>query len=163
MLIKLKNKDTLILDDFLFQCSVGKNGIKTNKIEGDKCTPKGIFLLKEVYYRADRIKNLKKKLNSKKISPNMGWCDDPLSKSYNSLINIKNNVHHEKMFRKDCKYNIIIVLDYNLKKPIPYKGSAIFIHVTKNFKTTNGCISLNQKDLLILLKLIDKKTMIKLT
>ena len=103
MLIKLKNKDTLILDDFLFQCSVGKSGTKTNKIEGDKSTPKGIFLLKEVYYRADRIKNLKTKLNLKKISPNMGWCDDPLSKSYNSLINVKNNVHHEKMFRKDCK------------------------------------------------------------
>ena len=163
MLIKLKNKDTLIFDEFVFKCSIGKNGAKANKIEGDKSTPKGIFLLKEVYYRADRIKNLKTKLNSKKISPNMGWCDDPLSKSYNSLINIKNNVHHEKMFRKDCKYNIIIVLDYNIKKPIPYKGSAIFIHVTENYKKTNGCISLNQKDLLILLKLINKKTMIKLT
>ena len=61
MLIKLKNKDTLIFDDFIFQCSIGKNRTKANKIEGDKATPKGTFLLKEVYYRADRVKNLKSK------------------------------------------------------------------------------------------------------
>ena len=163
MLIKLKNKDTLIFDDFIFQCSIGKNGTKANKIEGDKSTPKGTFLLKEVYYRTDRIKNIKTKLKLKKIYPNMGWCDDPLNKSYNSLINIKNNIHYEKMFRKDHKYDIVIVLDYNLKKPIPYKGSAIFIHTTKNYKSTNGCISLSKKDLLILLKIINKKTKIKIS
>ena len=163
MLIKLKNKDTLIFDDFIFQCSIGKNGKKANKIEGDKTTPKGTFLLKEVYYRPDRVKNLKTKLNLKKIYPNMGWCDDPLSKKYNSLIKTKSNFHYEKMFRKDHKYDIIIVLDYNLKKPIPYKGSAIFIHLTKDYKSTNGCISLSKKDLLILLRLISKKTKIKIT
>ena len=163
MLIKLKNKDTLIFDEFIFQCSIGKNGTKANKIEGDKTTPKGTFLLKEVYYRADRVKNLKTKLNLKKIYPNMRWCDDPLSKKYNSLIKIKSNFHHEKMFRKDHKYDVVIVLDYNLKKPIPYKGSAIFIHLTRNYKSTNGCISLSKKDLLILLRLISKKTKIKIT
>ena len=163
MLIKLKNKDTLIFDDFIFQCSIGKNGKKTNKIEGDKTTPKGTFLLKEVYYRADRVKNLKTKLNLKKIYPNMGWCDDPLSKKYNSLIKTKSNFHHEKMFRKDHKYDVVIVLDYNLKKPIPYKGSAIFIHLTRNYKSTNGCISLSKKDLLILLRLISKKTKIEIS
>tara|TARA_B100001029_G_scaffold175961_1_gene178164 strand:- start:677 stop:1168 length:492 start_codon:yes stop_codon:yes gene_type:complete len=162
MLIELKNKETLIFDDFEFQCSIGKNGTKVNKIEGDKSTPTGIFSLKEVYYRADRIKNIKTKLNLKKIYPNMGWCDDPLSNSYNSLITIKKNIPHEKMFRRDSKYDIVIVLDYNLKKPIPYKGSAIFIHITKNYKTTNGCISLSEKDLLILLRLISKKTKIKI-
>ena len=93
----------------------------------------------------------------------MRWCDDPLSKKYNSLIKTKSNFHHEKMFRKDHKYDVLIVLDYNLKKPIPYKGSAIFIHLTRNYKSTNGCISLSKKDLLILLRLISKKTKIKIT
>ena len=93
----------------------------------------------------------------------MGWCDDPLSKKYNSLIETKKDIHHEKMFRKDHKYDVLIVLDYNLKKPIPYKGSAIFIHLTRNYKRTNGCISLSKKDLLILLRLISKKTKIKIT
>ena len=163
MTIVVKNKQTLFFDDFKFNCCIGKKGLTKNKIEGDKKTPIGFYSLGNLYYRADRVKNLKTKLNLKKIYPNMGWCDDPLSKKYNSLIKTKNNVHHEKMFRKDHKYDVVIVLDYNLKKPIPYKGSAIFIHLTRNYKSTNGCISLSKKDLLILLRLISKKTRIKIT
>ena len=55
MLIKLKNKDTLKFDDFKFRRCVGKNGIKQNKFEGDKSTPKGIFSLGLIYYRKDKI------------------------------------------------------------------------------------------------------------
>ena len=69
----------------------------------------------------------------------------------------------KKCLEKDHQYDVVIVLDYNLKKPIPYKGSAIFIHLTRNYKSTNGCISLSKKDLLILLRLISKKTKIKIT
>ena len=92
----------------------------------------------------------------------MGWCNDPKNKKYNSLININENIKHEKLYRKDNKYDILIVIDYNLRKPIPFKGSAIFIHLTKNFSETAGCIALSKKDLLILLKLVNKKTKIKI-
>ncbi len=163
MLIKVKNKDTLIFDDFTFFCSIGKNGVKVKKKEGDSCTPKGTFALKNVYYRADRIKFLKTKLKSKKITRKMGWCDDPMSKKYNSLVNLNENVHHERLYRKDHKYDIIVVIDYNLNNSIPFKGSAIFLHLTNNYKKTAGCISLAKKDLLILLKLIDRKTKINIS
>ena len=93
----------------------------------------------------------------------MGWCNDPLHKKYNSLINIKDKIKHEKMFRKDNKYDLLIVLDYNLKKPIPFKGSAIFIHLTKNYKPTAGCIALSKSDMQVLLKLANKKSKIKLS
>ena len=94
----------------------------------------------------------------------MGWCNDPKNKKYNSLIKIKTKkkIKHEKLYRRDHKYDIVIVIDYNLKKPIPYKGSAIFVHLTKNNKPTAGCIALKKKDLLILLKIINKKTKIKI-
>ena len=82
MLIKVKNKDTLIFDDFIFRCSVGKKGISSSKREGDLRTPKGLFKLGAVYYRSDRIKNLQTKLALKKIKKNMGWCNDPTSKKY---------------------------------------------------------------------------------
>ena len=36
MLIKLKNKDTLIVDEFKFKCCIGKKGLTKNKKEGDK-------------------------------------------------------------------------------------------------------------------------------
>ena len=163
MLIKLKNKDTLILDDFIFRCSIGKKGIKQKKIEGDYCTPKGTFSLKTLYYRPDRIQKPKTKIITKIITKKMGWCNDPKSKKYNSLININKKIKHEKMYRKDYKYDIIIIIDYNLKKPIPYKGSAIFIHLTNNYKSTAGCIALKKEDLLILLKIINKKTKIKIS
>ena len=162
MLIKVKNKDTLLFDDFIFRCVVGKKGVSKKKKEGDFCTPKGSFKLKTVYYRPDRIKKIKTKLNTKKIHPNMGWCNDPLNKKYNSLIKINGKIKHEKLYRRDSKYDILLVIDYNLRKPIPFKGSAIFIHLTKNFKSTAGCIALNKKDFLILLKLVNKKTRIKI-
>ena len=73
MLIKVKNKDTLLFDDFIFRCVVGKKGVSKKKKEGDFCTPKGSFKLKTVYYRPDRVKKIQTKLNTKKINPNMGW------------------------------------------------------------------------------------------
>ena len=162
MLIKVKNKDTLLFDDFIFRCVVGKKGISKKKREGDFCTPKGSFKLQTVYYRHDRIKNIETKLNIKRIQPSMGWCNDPLNKKYNSLIKVNKKIKHEKLYRKDNKYDILVVIDYNLRKPIPFRGSAIFIHLTKNFKGTAGCIALNKMDLLILLKLVNKNTMIKI-
>jgi L,D-peptidoglycan transpeptidase YkuD (ErfK/YbiS/YcfS/YnhG family) len=162
MLIKVKNKDTLIFDDFTFRCVVGKEGITSNKREGDLRTPKGLFKLDTVYYMADRIKNIQTKLKLRKIKKNMGWCNDPRDKKYNSLVNINEKIKHEKLYRKDNKYDVLIVIDYNLKRPIPFKGSAIFIHLTKNFKGTAGCVALLKKDLLIILKLINRKTKIKI-
>ena len=92
-----------------------------------------------------------------KIKKNMGWCDDPKSRYYNSLIKINKNLKYEKLFRKDHLYDFFIEVDYNHKKK-PFKGSAIFIHLTKNYKPTKGCIALKEKDFLILLKLVTKKT-----
>ena len=162
MLINLKNKDTLIIDDFKFRCCIGKKGIKKNKFEGDKSTPKGLFSLSKLYYRADRVPRPAAKLNIKKIHPKLGWCNDSRSKFYNSEIKIKKNIKHEKLFRKDYKYNYLLVIEYNKKGTKPNKGSAIFIHLTKNFKPTVGCIALLEKDFLILLKLINKKSIIKI-
>ena len=163
MLIKLKNKDTLQFNEFVFKCTIGKKGISSKKKEGDLCTPKGTFSIKNLYYRSDRLLKPQTKIIIKKIKKNMGWCNDPKSNKYNSLVTVKEKIRYEKMYRKDHKYDIVVVIDYNLKKPIPYKGSAIFIHLTNNYKPTAGCIALNKKDLLILLKVINKKTEIKIS
>ena len=88
MLIKLKNKDTLEFDDFKFRCCVGKNGVKQNKLEGDKSTPKGKFEIGLIYYRADRIKKPNTLVKLKVIKPDMAWCSDPKSKFYNKEIKI---------------------------------------------------------------------------
>ncbi len=145
MTIIVKNKETLTFDDFSFKCCIGKNGTTNKKIEGDKKTPKGLFFLGNIYYRKDR--NLKPitKLNSIPINKKMGWCNDVKSKKYNKLINIDKKIKYEKMFRKDYKYDFLILIKYNTKKTIIGKGSAIFIHLTKNYKPTAGCIALKKK------------------
>ena len=162
MKITLKNKYTLKIDDFKFKCCIGKNGLKKNKIEGDKCTPKGTFKLGTLYYRKDRVKKPITSLKIKNIKRNMGWCNDSKNQFYNQEIKVNKNIKHEKLFRKDYKYNYLLVIEYNTKKIIPNKGSAIFIHLTKNFRTTAGCIALLQKDFLIITKLINKKSTIKI-
>jgi len=162
MKITLKNKYTLKIDDFKFKCCIGKNGVKKNKIEGDKCSPKGIFELGTLYYRKDRVKKPITNLKIKKIKRNIGWCNDSKSKLYNQEIKVNKNIKHEKLFRKDYKYNYLLVIEYNTKKIKPNKGSAIFIHLTKNFEATAGCIALLKKDFLIMVKLINKKSTIKI-
>ena len=163
MLIYLKNNNTLCVDDFQFRCSIGKNNLKKNKIEGDKSTPIGKFKLLNLYYRRDRVKSIQTRLYKDAIKKNLGWCDDTKSKFYNKPIVINKYFKHEKMFRKDQKYDLVIVLDYNFKKPISNKGSAIFIHITNNYKPTAGCVALSKKDLLILLKIISKNTFLKIS
>ena len=162
MLIKLKNKDTLELDEHFLKCSIGKKGINYKKKEGDKSTPKGKFSFGKVYYRADRIKKPRTILRTKIIKKDMGWCDDVSSKFYNKPIKINNKIRHEKLYRNDKKYDLLIPIEYNSKKPKKNKGSAIFIHLTTNYRKTQGCVAIKEKDMLILLKLINKKTKIKI-
>ena len=162
MLIHLKNKDKLIVNDFKFKCCIGKNGTKKSKIEGDNSTPKGIFTLGTLYYRKDRVKKPVTNLKTKIIRSNLGWCNDPRHIFYNKEIEIQKKIHHEKLYRKDQKYDYFLVINYNIKKTLPNRGSAIFLHLTKNYNQTAGCIALKKNDFLILLKLINKKTKIKI-
>ena len=163
MTIFLKNKHTLLINNFYFKCSIGKNGLSKKKIEGDKKTPIGTFKIEHLYFRKDRINLPKTDLKCIQIKPNMGWCDDTkVLKKYNKLVDVKEDLQHEKLFRKDHKYDLLIPIKYNFNNTINNKGSCIFIHLTKNYFPTAGCIALRKKDFLIILKLINKNTKIKI-
>ena len=163
MTILIKNKHTLRVGDFYFRCCIGKNGLTKNKAEGDRKTPKGTYKLGPLYYRIDRIKDLKTTLECVPIKKKMGWCDDVNAPEfYNKLMIIKKNIHHEKLLRTDFKYDLLIPIKYNFQKVIPGKGSCIFLHLTKDYTPTLGCIALRKKDFLIMLKIINKKTKIKI-
>tara|TARA_B100001057_G_scaffold110788_1_gene108867 strand:- start:1874 stop:2371 length:498 start_codon:yes stop_codon:yes gene_type:complete len=164
MTIIIKNKETLLIDDFKFKCSVGKRGFSKNKKEGDLKTPIGIFELGDIYYRTDKVEKPISKLKTNIIRKNMGWCNDPKSRYYNKLIRIKKNLkfNYEKLYRKDNKYDFFILIKYNYKKAKKDKGSAIFLHLTKNYLPTEGCIAITKKDFFILNKLINKRTKIKI-
>ena len=162
MTIVLKNKVTLKFDEFIFRCAIGKRGLIKEKIEGDRKTPIGTYTLGNLYFRKDRHLKPITKLKCIPIKKDMGWCDDVKSKKYNKLIKINNKIRHEKIFRRDYKYDYLIPINYNTKNTKIGKGSAIFIHLTKNYLPTAGCIGIKKKDMLILLKLINNKIKIKI-
>ena len=163
MTILVKNKDTLQIDEFIFKCCIGKKGSIKNKKEGDKKTPKGTFEIENLYFRKDRLKKPLTNLKCIEIKKNMAWCDDVrFPKIYNKLMKIKKKIRHEKLYRKDHKYDFLIPIKYNFKKPITGLGSCIFIHLTKDLMPTAGCVALKKKDFLIMLKLIKKNSKIKI-
>ena len=163
MTIALKNKHTLQVDDFYFKCCIGKKGLSKKKKEGDQKTPIGTFNIGNLYYRKDRINKPMTSLKCISINAKMGWSNDvKFKKKYNKLIQISKKIKHEKLKRKDYKYDLLIPIKYNFKKPVIGNGSCIFIHLTKNYKPTAGCIALKEKDFLIMLKIINKKTKIKI-
>ena len=162
-MIIVKKTGYLKYKNFKFRCSLGKAGIKKKKREGDNITPKGIFKIIKIYYRADRIKKIKIPIQTIKIRKNIGWCDDSKSKHYNKQINLPTNYTHEKLYRDDNLYDLIAVLNYNSNPVIKNKGSAIFLHIAKDsYKKTKGCIALKRGDLIQLVSKIKKNTKIKI-
>ena len=94
----------------------------------------------------------------------MGWCDDPKSSYYNKLIKLPFSYNHEKLFKKENIYDVILVLNYNMSPIKKNKGSAIFIHVAKNnFKKTEGCVAIKKQNLIKLLKEISPYTKVKIS
>ena len=163
MTIFVKNKHTLEIEEFKFKCCIGKRGTTSNKKEGDKKTPKGTFKISNLYYRKDRQKKPSTTLKCISIKKNMGWCDDiRFPKKYNKIFKIKKRIRHEKLKRKDHKYDLLIPIKYNSTKPIVGLGSCIFIHLTNDYKPTAGCVALSEKDFLIMLKVIKKNSKIKI-
>jgi L,D-peptidoglycan transpeptidase YkuD (ErfK/YbiS/YcfS/YnhG family) len=163
MTIFVKNKHTLQIDEFEFECCIGKKGTTKNKIEGDKKTPLGVFGIENLYFRKDRKAKPSTLLNCIEIKKNMGWCNDiGFPKKYNKLIKTEKKIKHEKLRRKDYKYDFVIPIKYNFKKPVTGLGSCIFIHLTKDYRPTAGCVALKEKDFLIMLKLIKKNSKVKI-
>lgn len=136
------------------RAAVGAGGVvdASVKKEGDRATPAGRFQLREVFYRADRIAEITTALPLRELKPDDGWCDDPTDPNYNKFVKLPYEASHEKLWREDEIYDIVVPLGYNDEPPVPGKGSAIFIHVARPALTpTDGCIALAKDDLLKLI------------
>ena len=156
-------KKFIYFKDYKAKCAIGKRGIVSRKIEGDKCTPRGRFQLKYIFFRKDRVKKILSKLKVIQIKKNYGWCDDTKLKSYNKFIKFPFKGSAEKLHIKENVYDIIVVINYNVNPIKKKRGSAIFLHVAKkNYEPTLGCIALSKKDLKYLLSIINKKTFLKI-
>lgn len=152
--ISLKQDTKLVTQKNSFNCLIGKSGMVNYgaKREGDGATPRGRWALKRVFYRKDRIRHIETPLEKFSISKNLGWCDEPNSRYYNKLVMLPICASHEKLWREDNKYNIVIELGFNDDPVIANKGSCIFIHcIDRNQLFTEGCIGLEQEHVIAIL------------
>ena len=162
-MIIVKKSGYLKYKNLKFRCALGKAGIKKKEREGDNVTPKGTFKITKIYYRHDKIKNIKTLIKKIKIKKNMGWCDDSTSSFYNRQIELPSQLSHERLYRNDNFYDLILILNYNTNPIIKNKGSAIFMHIAnKYYRKTKGCIALSKENLIELVSKIKKKTKIKI-
>ena len=162
MHILIKNK-ILTYKDYKVKCAIGKRGISIKKKEGDLVTPKGVFKIKSILYRKDRVKNLKTRLNKIIINKNMAWCDESKSRKYNKLVKIPFKDSFEKLYKVNNTYDIVLVLDYNMNPVRKNMGSAIFIHIAKkNYTSTKGCVAIRKIELKKIVSQINKRTKVKI-
>jgi len=142
-----------------YACVVGRNGITPHKSEGDGATPVGRFPLRSLRYRADRIDPPITHLETRALTPIDGWCDAPDHPLYNHPVTLPFEASHERLWREDNLYNLIIDLGYNDMPVEAGRGSAIFFHVmSEDASPTEGCVALHQADLLDVLALCKPDT-----
>lgn len=155
----------LRFDDREFRCAIGKNGVVAAdaKTEGDGKTPAGTWRLRYVMYRSDRRASPHTDLPVTTISFSDGWCDDPTHPDYNRPVRLPFDASHEKLFRDDGLYNLIVVLGHNDDPTVPGKGSAIFMHIARpDYTGTEGCVALGEKDLETILSMCTTESYIRI-
>lgn len=124
-----------------FSCAWGREGIKAIKREGDGATPTGIFPFRRVFYRADRMEKPVTILPASAIRQDDGWCDDVHDPLYNQHVTLPYSARHEKLWREDHVYDLILVVGHNDDPVLPNYGSAIFVHLIRpNENSTEGCV-----------------------
>lgn len=137
-----------------FRCALGRGGVRREKAEGDGATPSGQFLLHRIMYRADRLPTPESGLVMAPLETDAGWCDDPSMAEYNQYVRLPFAGNHEKLWRDDALYDVIVVIGHNDAPRVRGKGSAIFMHVAStDYGPTEGCIALALEDLLEVLAL----------
>ena len=133
--------------------ALGWGGVRADKYEGDGATPLGLWPMRRLLYRPDRLVAPMTGLPVTAIAPHDGWCDDPNDPRYNQPIPLPDSARHERLWRDDGLYDVVVVLGYNDDPVIPGRGSAIFLHVARpDYSPTEGCVALALPDLLVLVQ-----------
>tara|TARA_Y100001960_G_scaffold316785_1_gene384221 strand:+ start:519 stop:1019 length:501 start_codon:yes stop_codon:yes gene_type:complete len=147
-----------------YACAVGRGGVAADKREGDGTTPVGMFPLRQVFYRPDRLDRPQTGLPVQDLKAEYGWCDDPRDEKYNKLVSMPYAARSEKMWREDSLYDIVTVIGFNDLPPVYDRGSAIFLHVAAaDLSPTEGCLALTINDLLEVLRNSTSDTMINIS
>ena len=158
-----RSRGFIVANGAAIPCALGRAGVSSWKKEGDGATPRGTFRLVACLYRADRIARPQTRLPLPAIRPESGWCDDPADRNYNRGVTLPYAAHHERLWRADRLYDVIVVIDYNLSPVRRGAGSAIFLHIARDdLAPTAGCITVTLDAMRRLLARIGPRTMIEI-
>ncbi|MEP3045402.1 MAG: L,D-transpeptidase family protein [Roseibium sp.] len=150
-----KTKGILRFGSITVPCALGRSGLVCRKREGDGGTPIGDFGLLQVFYRRDRGLRPRTVLPIEALTQHSGWCDDPKQLRYNRPVKLPFAASHEKMWRDDRLYDIVVVLDCNMHPAIKGQGSAIFFHIAReDYRPTEGCVAVSPEHMRLLLSKI---------
>jgi L,D-peptidoglycan transpeptidase YkuD (ErfK/YbiS/YcfS/YnhG family) len=156
-----RRRGLLVTGGLVVPCALGRSGVQHGKREGDGATPRGRWRLVSVLYRADRQRPPLTRLPVRLLRRDDGWCDDPADPHYNRPVRLPFAASHERLWRHDRLYDVIVILDYNLARPRPGKGSAIFLHIAgEGFPPTEGCIAIAPDAMRRLLARVGPETVI---
>lgn len=164
MNLKVISATELKFNGKTYRCAVGKNGFTHDKKEGDNCTPIGTFALRECWWRPDKLPDEPATgLPTRIIQPDDAWCDAPDAACYNRHVKRPFAPSHEKLWRDDDVYDLIVPMGYNDDPVVPGRGSAIFMHVARpGYLGTEGCVALALNDLLEILRGVDADSRIEI-
>ena len=151
-------RGVVIAGNLVLPCLLGRSGAKFRKVEGDGATPRGTWHLRRIFVR-EPVRHYLGPLPRCRIAPEDGWCDDPADRSYNRAVRLPYPASHERLWRDDRLYDLLVVLDWNMAPVIRQRGSAIFLHLARDgYAPTEGCIALSRHDMGRLLPELDRGT-----
>ena len=159
--IRQKTRGILRIGSWAIPCALGRSGPVRRKKEGDGATPIAPMAALYGFYRADRLLGAATALPMIPLKPDMGWCDDVTDARYNQPITLPAQAGHERLFRDDGLYDVVVVLDWNISNRVRGRGSAIFLHMArKGYSPTEGCIAVAPTHMPMLLKRIGPGTVL---
>ncbi|SHJ96983.1 L,D-transpeptidase catalytic domain [Shimia gijangensis] len=123
-----------------FPCTIGRGGLRVDKCEGDGATPVGTHIVTGLLYRPDRMAMPTPWAMA--IGKDDLWSDASEDIFYNQMVNAPYAPSHERLFRSDPLYDLVLMTDWNWPVSKPGKGSAIFLHQYRRPGfPTEGCIA----------------------
>lgn len=155
---------TLAIGERERPCALGRSGLVSDKREGDGGTPVGRFPLRRLFYRPDREATPATGLPVLPLARDLGWCDDPADPAcYNRLVRLPYTPSHERMWRDDALYDLVVEIGFNDAPPVPGRGSAIFLHLARpDWGPTEGCVAMRRDDLLVVLAAVGPESAIEI-
>jgi L,D-peptidoglycan transpeptidase YkuD (ErfK/YbiS/YcfS/YnhG family) len=137
-----RRRGLIFAGGLVWPCALGRGGVIARKREGDGGSPRAALRVLRGFYRPDRLRRPVSPLPFAPLHPTDGWCDDPRHPRYNRPVRLPFSAGHERMWRDDHLYDVVVVLDWNMRPAIRGCGSAIFLHLARpGFAPTEGCVA----------------------